>query len=147
MTPENKTDPLLSICSPKSIAWFGASNRFTSMGTNMLASLQKSGFAGPVYPVHPKEDTVLGLKAYRNVLDLPEVPDLAVMVLPAGIVPRAMEACGRKGIKGAIVVSGGFAEAGRRRQERQDRLKEIARQYGMRFVGPNCLGVVNTHHD
>ncbi len=147
MTVKKETNPLFSICSPRSIAWYGASNRFTSMGTNMLASLQKFGFAGPIYPVHPKEDTVLGLTAYKSALDLPETPDLAVMVLPTGVVPQALEECGQKGIAGAIIVSGGFAEAGSPDgKQQQDRLLEIAEKYGMRFVGPNCLGVVNTHH-
>ncbi|MBW2610661.1 MAG: CoA-binding protein, partial [Deltaproteobacteria bacterium] len=104
--------PLYTIVNPKSIAFFGASNNMTAMGTSQLMSLLALGFEGGIYPVHPKEERVQGLNAYRSVLDLPEVPDLAVMVLPTRIVPRTLEECGEKGIKHAIVVSGGFKEVG-----------------------------------
>ena len=103
-----KDSPLHPIVNPRSIAFFGASNRFSSMGTNQLSSLKSLGFGGNVYPIHPKEKRVLGFEAYQSVRDLPEIPYLAVMVLPTGIVPQAMEECGRKGIKHAIVVSGVF---------------------------------------
>ena len=79
--------PLYRIANPRSIAFFGASNNFSAMGTSILGSLQAQGFDGPVYPVHPKDDEILGLTAYRDVRDLPEVPDLAVMVLPTAVVP------------------------------------------------------------
>ena len=82
MTEDLQQHPLYPIINPKSIAFFGASNRFSSMGTNQLHSVLSLGFAGAIYPVHPKEEQVLGLKAYPDVMDLPEVPDLAVMVLP-----------------------------------------------------------------
>jgi len=80
--------PLYQIANPKSIVFFGASNSISAMGTNLLMSLQTAGFEGAVYPVHLKEEKVLGLNAYRSVLDLPEVPDLAVIVLPTKIVTR-----------------------------------------------------------
>jgi acyl-CoA synthetase (NDP forming) len=134
------------IVNPKSIAFFGASNRFSSMGTNQLNSVLDLGFEGKVYPLHPKEETVLGLKAYKRVADLPEVPDLAVMVLPTPIVPQVMEECGHKGIKHAVVVSGGFTEVGGEGPELEKKLLAIASQYGIRFLGPNCLGVANPHH-
>lgn len=137
---------LFPIINPKSIAFFGASNRFTSMGTNQLSSLEALGFEGNVYPIHPKEKRVLGLEAYQSVQDLPEIPDLAVMVLPSGIVPPVMEECGRKGIKHAIVVSGGFNEVGGEGVELEKKLIAVAEQYGICFLGPNCLGVVNPHH-
>ena len=94
------------------MAFFGASNRFSSIGTNQLNSLLDLGFEGNIYPIHPKEERVLAFKAYKKVQDLPEVPDLAVMVLPTQIVPGVMEECGQKGIKHAVVVSGGFKEVG-----------------------------------
>ena len=74
--------PLYQIASPKSVAFFGASNSVSTMGTNLLLSLQSADFEGPIYPVHHKEDHVLGLKAFPSALDLPEIPDLAVIVLP-----------------------------------------------------------------
>lgn len=138
--------PLHSIVNPKSIAFFGASNRFSSMGTNQLSSLISLGFEGPIYPIHPKEKQVLGLDAYQYVGELPQVPDLAVMVLPTAIVPRVMEECGRKGIKHAIVVSGGFNEVGGEGVALEKKLTAVAAQYGICFLGPNCLGVANPHH-
>jgi acyl-CoA synthetase (NDP forming) len=115
------------------------------MGTNQLVSLQALGFEGTVYPVHPKEERVQNLKAYRSVLDLPEVPDLAVLVLPTRVVPQVLEECGKKGIKHAIVVSGGFRESGSEGMNLEKTLVEIAGKYDMRFLGPNCIGVANPH--
>jgi acetyl-CoA synthetase (ADP-forming) len=140
------TNFLHLIVNPKSIVFFGASNRFSSMGTNQLNSVLDLGFEGKIYPVHPKEAEVLGLKAYKRVADLPEVPDLAVMVLPTQVVPEVMEECGHKGIKHAVVVSGGFKEVGGEGLELEKKLLAIANQYGIRFLGPNCLGVANPHH-
>jgi acyl-CoA synthetase (NDP forming) len=141
-----KDSLLYPIVNPRSIAFFGASNRFTSMGTNQLSSLKSLGFEGRIYPIHPEEKRVLDLQAYRSVQDLPEIPDLAVMVLPTGIVPQVMEDCGRKGITHAIVVSGGFNEVGGGGVELQKKLQAVADHYGIRFLGPNCLGVANPHH-
>ena len=131
---------------PKSIAFFGASNRFSSMGTNQLSSLLQLGFSGPIYPVHPQETSVLGLNAYPSVQDLPETPDLAVLVLPTRIVPDVLAQCGKKGIPNAIIVSGGFREVGRQGIESEQVIRRIAQRYGMRFLGPNCLGIANPHH-
>lgn len=138
--------PLYPLINPRSIAFFGASNRFSAMGTNQLHSVLSLGFEGKIYPIHPSETTVLGLPAYHDVADLPEVPDLAVLVLPTPIVARTLAACGEKGIRHAIVVSGGFKEIGGEGAALEAELVEVARRYGIRFVGPNCLGVVNPHH-
>jgi acyl-CoA synthetase (NDP forming) len=141
-----KESPLYSIVNPGSIAFFGASNRFSAMGTNQLNALKDLGFEGKIFPVHPTEKQVLGFKAYQSVGDIPEVADLAVMVLPTQVVLRVMEECGKKGIKNVIVVSGGFKEVGREGAELEQKLVDIADQYGIRFLGPNCLGVANPHH-
>jgi acetate---CoA ligase (ADP-forming) subunit alpha len=138
--------PLFPLINPRSIAFFGASNRFSAMGTNQLQSVLSLGFKGNIYPVHPTEPSVLGLRAYQSVAELPEVPDLAVLVLPTAIVEQTLEACGQKGIRNAIVVSGGFKEVGAEGIERERGLIEVAKRYGIRVVGPNCLGVVNPHH-
>lgn len=138
--------PLERIIKPSSIAFFGASNRFSSMGTNQLHSLLALGFEGPIYPIHPQEEQVLGLKAYRDVLDLPDIPELAIMVLPTSLVLETLEKCGQRGIRQAIIVSGGFKESGGPGIELEGTLKALARQYGIRFLGPNCLGVTNPHH-
>ena len=140
-----KESPLYPIANPKSVAFFGASNNISAMGTIQLASLMALGFEGAIYPVHPKEDLVQGLKAYRSVLDLPEAPDLVVMVLPTGIVPQILEECGKKGIKNAIVVSGGFKEVGGRGVDLEKELLDIAKKYGISILGPNCIGVANPH--
>jgi acetate---CoA ligase (ADP-forming) subunit alpha len=142
-----RQNPLYPIINPGSIVFFGASNRFSAMGTNQLNSLLSSGFDGNIYPIHPQEKRVLDLKAYQKVAELPEVPDLAVLVLPTPIVAETMEACGQKGIKHAIVVSGGFKEVGGQGIELEKKLLAIADRYGMRFLGPNCLGVANSHHN
>jgi acyl-CoA synthetase (NDP forming) len=140
------TNFLHPIVNPKSIVFFGASNRFSGMGTNQLNSLLDLGFEGNIYPVHPREELVLGLKAYKHVQELPEVPDLAVMVLPAHLVDGVVEECGQKGIKHAVVVSGGFKEVGGDGAALEKKLLAVADQYGIRFLGPNCLGVANPHH-
>lgn len=140
-----KESPLYEIANPSSVAFFGASNHVDSMGTNLLLSLQGAGYPGRVYPVHYKEDEVQGLKAYRRVLDLPEIPDLAVIVLPTRLVNETMEACGRKGIRKVVIISGGFREIGGEGIPLEKELVEIAHQYGIRFLGPNCLGVANPH--
>ncbi len=141
-----KEHPLYKIANPDSIAILGASNNFMSMGTSVLSSIQALNFKGPIYPVHPREKTVLGLPAYSSVEELPEVPDLAVIVLPTRIVVEAMDACGKKGIRHAIVVSGGFGESGENGVAMQKQLTETAKSHGIRFLGPNCIGAVNPHH-
>jgi len=140
-----KESPLYPIVNPKSIAFFGASNNFMRMGSIMLSSLQALGYEGKIYPIHQTEKEVRGYKAYSSVMDLPEVPDMAIIVLPTEIVCQTMEDCGRKGIKHAIVVSGGFREAGPEGAKLQKELEAIALNYNIRFLGPNCLGVANPH--
>ena len=100
--------PLYPIANPKSIAFFGASNTFMRMGSIMLSSLQALGYEGKIFPVHPSEKEVRGLTAYAHIKDVPEVPDLAIIVLPTEIVCPTLDDCGKRGIRHAIVVSGGF---------------------------------------
>lgn len=137
--------PLYSIVNPRSIAFFGASNNFGRMGSIMLSAMDALGFEGAIYPIHLTEKEVLRHQAYPHVMELPEIPDLAIIVLPTEIVCQTMEECGRKGIKRAIVVSGGFREAGTVGKAMQKELEAIADRYGIRFLGPNCLGVANPH--
>ncbi|MBN2283970.1 MAG: CoA-binding protein [Deltaproteobacteria bacterium] len=137
--------PVYRVVNPRSIAFFGASNNIAAMGTTQLSSLRALGFPGAIYPVHPTETVVQGLTAYPTVMDIPDVPDLAVMTLPARIICETMEACGQKGIKHAIVISGGFKESGDEGAELERKLVDIAGRYGIRFIGPNCIGVANPH--
>jgi len=141
-----EASPLYPIANPKSIVLFGASNNASSMGTSLLDSVLDLGFEGEIYPIHPKEDQVQNLKAYRSVLDLPNVPDLALIVLPTRLVSETMDTCGRKGIKRAIVISGGFKEVGGNGVELEKDLIAVAKKHGMRFLGPNCIGVANPCH-
>lgn len=145
MNSKIEQSPLYGIANPGSIAMFGASNKYTAMGTSMLSSILQMGYEGKIYPVHPSEKTVLDHTAYQSVLDLPETPDLAIMVLPTRVVPEVMEACGQKGIKNAIVVSGGFKETGAEGAQLEEQLRQTAAKYQIRFLGPNCIGAVNTH--
>ncbi len=115
-------------------------------GSPIRYSLKALGFNGPVYPIHPKETRVLGYDAYPSVEELPETPELAIIVLPTNIVIQNLEACGRQGTRHAVIVSGGFKEVGGKGPEMEARLKETADRYGIRFLGPNCLGVANPHH-
>ncbi len=138
--------PLHRIANPRSVAFFGASNNITSMGTSQLLALLDMGYPGAVYPVHPKLEQVQGLKAYQSVLDLPEAPDLAVLVLPTRLVPEVIDQCGRRGIKRAVVVSGGFDEHGDQGRELQQQLDQAAERHGIRYLGPNCLGVAAPHN-
>lgn len=136
---------LYRMISPRSLAFFGASNNMMNMGTMIMARVKDLGYRGEIYPIHPKEETVLGHKAYPTIADTPEAPDLAVMILPSKVIPEVMEQCGQRGVKNLVVVSGGFEEVGEEGAAMQKHMADIADQYGIRFMGPNCLGVCNTH--
>ena len=138
--------PLHCIIQPKSVAVIGASNRMMNMGTTLLNNLISFGFKGPVYPVHPKSKDVLGLKAYPHVKDIPIVPDLALVVVPTRIVNQVLTECGEKGIRHAIIISGGFKELGKEGKHLEQELLKVTKKYGIRFIGPNCIGVVNPSH-
>ncbi len=140
-----ETNPLYRIMHPKSIAFWGASGNPMGMGTVQLTQLLSMGYEGPVYPMHPKEMEIAGLKAYRHAKDLPSPADLAVFVLPTHVVSEVLEECGQAGINRAIIVSAGFGEAGPEGKKLQDELVAIAKKYGIHFIGPNCIGVVNPY--
>lgn len=127
---------------PSSIAVIGASNRPGSVGYVIIKQLKKK-FKGRIYPVNPKYRKILGLKTYPSILDVPDRVDLAVIALRAPLVPKVMEEIGRKGIKAAIVVSGGFSEIGGEGVELERKLVEVAHKYGIRVIGPNCIGVLD----
>ncbi|MBU2234200.1 MAG: acetate--CoA ligase family protein [Proteobacteria bacterium] len=139
--PEN---PLHLLLHPRSIAVAGAGNNPAKMGTLQALSILKDGYQGKFYPIHPTEKTVLGHKAYASPLDLPEVPDLAMLVVPTSQVAPLLEDFARIGTKRAIVVSAGFKETGEEGRKLEERLREIAKTYGIRFLGPNCIGILNT---
>jgi acetyl coenzyme A synthetase (ADP forming)-like protein len=136
-----------AILRPRSIAVIGASRKPNTIGYQILENLVRHGFAGAVYPVNPTANAVHSIRAYPSVEAIADDVDLAIIVVPKQHVCDAAEACGRKGVKGLVVISAGFAEVGGSGVERQKRLVEIVRRYGMRLVGPNCMGVLNTAPD
>jgi acetyltransferase len=127
---------------PQSVALIGATDRPGHVGRSVLWNLISSPFGGTVYPVSLKKNSVLGIKAYPSVRNLPESPELAVIVTPAETVPGIIEECALAGVKGAVVISAGFREAGRRGLELEREILAAARPSKMRIVGPNCLGVM-----
>lgn len=139
-------NPLYYFANARSIAFLGASNRGETMGSIILNSLMGSRYRGVIYPVHPREESISGLKAYSSIDAIPVLPDLAVLVLPTKVVPEVLEECGRSGIRQVVIVSGGFKEVGAEGVALEEELKRISRQYGIRVIGPNCLGIVNTRH-
>jgi len=138
-------DGLKAIFKPESVAIIGASRTPGKVGHTLLRNLMECGYGGEVYPINPHADEILGVKCYPTVLEVPGDVDLAVIAVPAPIVLQVAEECGRKGVKALIVISAGFREIGREGAERERRLLEIARRYGMRIQGPNCLGVIDTY--
>jgi acyl-CoA synthetase (NDP forming) len=129
------------IFKPKSIAVLGASDRPGKWGYVMVQRPLNTGFDGPVYPVNPNKRDILGLTTYPTILDISQSIDLAVIVAPAANTPMLMRECVAKHVKGAVVISAGFAEAGKEGKTLQDELVKIAREGRIRFVGPNCMGI------
>jgi acetyl coenzyme A synthetase (ADP forming)-like protein len=130
------------LLTPTSVAVIGASRNPDTVGHQALRNLLAGGFAGPVYPINPGADQVASVKAYPTVLDVPGAVDLAVVAVPAGAVLDVARQCATKGVAGLVVLSAGFGEVGE--VAAQAELRDLARRSGMRLVGPNCLGVVNT---
>ncbi len=129
---------------PDSVAIVGANKVQGTVPGDILLNLTKSDFNGIIFPVSPKEKFIAGIKSYRYVLDIPDPVDLAIIVFQASVVHLALEQCGQKGIKSAIIISAGFKEVGGAGIEMENNLKAIARKYDISFIGPNCLGVINT---
>jgi 4-hydroxybutyryl-CoA synthetase (ADP-forming) len=128
--------------SPKSIAVIGASDKEGSVGRAITSNIMK-GYKGTVFPISPTRDKVFGKKAYKSVLDVPKSIDLAVIVTKNQIVPTVLEECGKKKIKGAIVITAGFKEVDEEGAKLEQKLKDIAKKYSIQVIGPNCLGVMN----
>jgi len=135
--------PLDAIFTPRTVAVIGASDRQDSVGRAVLWSLVSSPFGGTVYPVSAKRSSVLGIKAYANVQDIPEAVDLAVIVTPAETVPAIIGQCVASKVRGAIVISAGFKERGERGQELERQILEQIEHSNLRVIGPNCLGIMN----
>lgn len=135
------TQALKPLFRPESIAVIGASNSPDKWGNWMVTRPMRSGFRGRVYPVNPKAERIFGLRSFRNVRDIEDPVDLAIITVPATAVPQAMRDCVQKGIRAAVLISAGFAETGPEGEALQDEVLQIAREGGIRFMGPNGMGI------
>ncbi|WP_456366019.1 acetate--CoA ligase family protein [Thermococcus sp.] len=131
---------------PRGIAVIGASNDPLKLGYEVFKNLKKYK-DGTVYPVNVKDEVVQGVRAYKNVKEIPDEVDLAIIVVPKKFVKQTLIDCGEKGVKGAVIITAGFGETGEEGKKEERELVEIAHRYGMRLIGPNCVGVMNTHDD
>jgi acetyl coenzyme A synthetase (ADP forming)-like protein len=138
---------LESLFRPKSVAVIGASSKELSIGNRVIKNLIDFGFKGGIYPINPKADEIRGLKAYPSIMECPDNIDVVHMVIPAKFVPMAMEDCGKKGVKNVIINSGGFSETGPEGEAIEKDFLAKADQYGIRVLGPNCQGIINTDAD
>ena len=132
------------LVSPRSIAVIGASGDPSKIGHAVLANLLRGDFAGPVYPVNPDARSVLGVRAYPTVNDIPDPVDVAVVTVPTATVAEVVESCRVKGVHGLVMMTGGFSDAGLDGAQAQRRMATVVRGAGMRLLGPNCLGMINT---
>jgi acetate---CoA ligase (ADP-forming) len=129
---------------PRAVAVIGASRTPGKLGHAVLHNVVEHGYQGAIYPVNPQADEIMGLRCYPRVRDVPGPVDLAVIVVPSKYVPDALVDCGEKGVRGVVVISAGFRETGSEGWQREHEIVEIARRYGMRLLGPNCLGIIDT---
>ena len=146
MTDKDPVKQLDAILKPKSVAIIGASASPEKIGHEILKNILDGGFKGAVYPINPKTDTILDLPCHKSVKDVAEAPDMAVIIIPARFVPQAVQECGEAGVKGAVIITGGFSEAGDEGEELQNQVVEAAQKFNVRVIGPNCQGVNNPHH-
>jgi len=129
---------------PRGVAIVGASRKRGGIGGELFRNILEAGFQGPVYPVNANADVVQSVKAYRSVLDCPSPVDLAFIVTPASVVLPVARECAQKGVRALVVISAGFAEANEAGVQLQQELVEVCRETGMRLIGPNCMGIINT---
>jgi len=140
MALSKKVRNLDAVFHPGSIAVVGASREPNKIGHVIVKNFVDGGFAGKVYPINPNAEEILGLKSYKSVLAIKDKVDSAVIAVPAAAVAGVLEECGKKGVKGAVLITGGFAEVGKADEER--RIAAIAEKYGIALIGPNCMGVL-----
>ncbi|MDR5904089.1 acetate--CoA ligase family protein [Franzmannia qiaohouensis] len=138
--------PLHDILAPTGIAVIGASSDPTKRGYKAMVGLIKDGYRGDIYPVNPKADMILGVKAWPSVTAIPGSPELALICTPAASVPELIAECGRRGIRGAVILASGFAEIGGEGAALEQAMMDKARAHGVRIIGPNTSGIFNLHH-
>jgi len=135
-----KVKNLDSVFNPSSIAVIGASREPNKIGHVIVKNFVDGGFGGKIYPINPNAEEILGLRSYKSVLDIKGSVDSAVIAVPAAAVASVLEECGKKGIKGVVLITGGFAEVGKIDEEKK--IADIAEKYGIALIGPNCMGVL-----
>jgi acetate---CoA ligase (ADP-forming) len=140
-----KKDNLSGLISPNSIAVVGASNTSGKIGNSVMQNLIDSHFKGKIYPINPKEESIMGYEAYPSVMDVPGPIDTAVFAIPAKLVPKGVEECGLKGVKGIILITSGFSEVGNRELELE--VVETAYRHNVRILGPNIVGVLSNSNN
>ncbi len=133
---------LSTLFSPKSVAVFGASERPDSVGQIVFQNMLDSGFRGALYPINSKHTEVQGKRSYASIADIGETVELVVIATPPNTVPGIIESCGIHGVKAAVIITAGFGEAGHEGKELEKQLLETAHRYGIRLIGPNCLGIM-----
>ncbi|MFA5112136.1 MAG: acetate--CoA ligase family protein [Desulfobaccales bacterium] len=141
---ERDTHDLSVLFAPRSVAVIGATNRVGSVGQAVFANVFTHGYAGVVYPVNPRAASVMSVKAFPSVLDIPDPVDLSIIIVPSDAVPGVMEECGQKGIKSAIVITAGFKELGGVGVSKEQEVLAAAHKNDIHLLGPNCLGIINT---
>ncbi len=142
----SKDDPanLEALFYPQSIAVLGVTQTPGTVPYDIFYNILASGYQGVIYPVAPGKRSICSVRAYRYITDIDDQVDMAVIVFPASVVDKAVEQCGRKGVKGVIIISAGFREVGPEGVKREQRIKDLCRQYNIHLIGPNCLGLINT---
>ena len=138
------TEGLARFFTPASIAVVGASRNPQKLGYVLLDNLQRARYRGRLYPVNPNTERILGLACYPAVGALDETPDLAILTVPARAVAQAVKECGEKGVRAAVIITAGFRETGPEGAQAEEALLAVARRYGIRLVGPNSVGIINT---
>lgn len=142
--PTKSREQIERLFYPESVAVVGTNRVKGTVPHDIFFNILRDNFQGTLYPVSPRERSVAGVKAYKYVVDIEDPVDMAVIVFPSSVCHLALEQCGQKGIRSAIIISAGFREIGAAGAEREAQLQEIAGRYGIAFIGPNCLGVINT---
>jgi acetyltransferase len=132
---------------PRSVAVIGASTAPGKLGHEVLKNIRDGGFKGPIYPINPKAESILSLRCFPGIKETPETPDLAVVIVPARMVPQTIQDCGERGVRSAVIITGGFSEAGAEGEVLQRQTAEVAKRLGVKVIGPNCQGVNNPYHN
>ncbi|MDR7418598.1 MAG: acetate--CoA ligase family protein [Armatimonadota bacterium] len=138
---------LAVLVNPQTVAVIGASRDPTKVGHAIFRNILAGGYVGAVHPVNPTARSISGVRAYPSILEVPDPVDLAIVITPAPTVPDVLDACGERGVRGVVVISGGFREVGEDGRRREDEVRARVRRWGFALVGPNCLGLINTAAD